>query len=128
MGVFFPKYFSILIHSMDTTNQNNSSDNLPQVLTNAVSAIHDRQQTNQNIPNGNGTTTNTTSQQPAVHDIHKWQNTLSFWVLGMCNNYGYVVMLSAAIDIINRFNRSMVSSCRRNGSISCSTLLHFTQC
>lgn len=96
---------------MDTTNQNSSSDNLPQVLTNAVSAIHDRQQTNQSIPSGNGTS-NTSSQPPAaaVHDIHKWRNTLSFWVLGMCNNYGYVVMLSAAIDIINRFHRSMVSN------------------
>lgn len=73
---------------MDTTNQNNSSDNLPRVLTNAVSAIHDRQ-TNQNIPNGNNTS-NTSSDQPAgaVHDIHKWRNTLSFWILGMCNNYG----------------------------------------
>lgn len=96
---------------MDTTNQNNSSDNLPQVLTNAVSAIHDRQQTNQSTPNSNGNGTTNTSSQPqaAVHDIHKWRNTLSFWVLGLCNNYGYVVMLSAAIDIINRFHRSRVS-------------------
>lgn len=86
---------------MDTTNHNNPSDNLPRVLTNAVSAIHGRQQTNQSIPNGNGTQTTS-----AVHDIHKWRNTLSFWILGMCNNYGYVVMLSAAIDIINRYHRS----------------------
>lgn len=111
MGVF---YLSVFIRTascpMDTTNQNNSSDNLPQVLKNAVSAIHDRQQTNQSTPNGNGTS-NTSSQQPdAVHDIYKWRNTLGFWFLGMCNNYGYVVMLSAAIDIINRFHRSMVSS------------------
>lgn len=93
---------------MDTTNSNNhnSSDNLPNVLTNAVSAIHDRQQTNQNIPNGDGDGTPATS---SVHDIHKWRNTLSFWMLGMCNNYGYVVMLSAAVDIITRFNRSRVS-------------------
>lgn len=99
---------------MDATNQNNSSDNLPQVLTDAVSAIHDRQQTNQSNPSGNGNgngTSNTPPQPPdAVHDIHKWRNTISFWVLGMCNNYGYVVMLSAAIDIINRFHRSMVSN------------------
>lgn len=99
---------------MDTTNQNNSSDDLPQVLTNAVSAIQDRQQqTNQSVPSDNGNangTPNTPSDQPAVHDIHKWRNTLAFWFLGLCNNYGYVVMLSAAIDIINRFNRHMVSN------------------
>lgn len=84
---------------------NNSSDNLPQVLTNAVSVIQDRQQSNQNVPNANSTPT-----ASSTHDIHKWRNTLSFWVLGMCNNYGYIVMLSAAIDIINRFNRSSVCS------------------
>lgn len=26
---------------------------------------------------------------------------LSFWIFGLCNNYGYVVMLTAAIDILN---------------------------
>ncbi|KAF6216760.1 hypothetical protein GE061_001109 [Apolygus lucorum] len=26
----------------------------------------------------------------------------AFWILGLCNNYGYVVMLSAAVDIINK--------------------------
>lgn len=101
---------------MDATNQNNnSSDNLPRVLTNAVSAIHDRQHPNQNIPNGHGNSAPTVS---SVHDVHKWRNTLSFWILGMCNNYGYVVMLSAAIDIINRFNRSLVREIRINYHLS----------
>ncbi|XP_011501961.1 PREDICTED: battenin [Ceratosolen solmsi marchali] len=30
-----------------------------------------------------------------------WRNLLAFWVLGLCNNYGYVVMLSAAHDILS---------------------------
>ncbi|XP_058789347.1 battenin [Phymastichus coffea] len=30
-----------------------------------------------------------------------WRNLMAFWVLGLCNNYGYVVMLSAAHDILN---------------------------
>lgn len=117
VGVFCLSFFiQTASRPMDTTNQNNSSDNLPQVLTNAVSAIHDRQQTNQSIPSGNGNGTSNTSTQPpeAVHDIYKWRNTLSFWVLGMCNNYGYVVMLSAAIDIINRFHRSKVRNNQSN--------------
>lgn len=25
----------------------------------------------------------------------------SFWILGLCNNFGYVVMLSSAHDILN---------------------------
>ena len=30
-----------------------------------------------------------------------WRNLMAFWLLGLCNNYGYVVMLSAAHDILN---------------------------
>lgn len=26
---------------------------------------------------------------------------ISFWIFGLCNNFGYVVMLTAAMDIIN---------------------------
>lgn len=29
-----------------------------------------------------------------------WRNLVAFWILGLCNNYGYVVMLTAANDII----------------------------
>lgn len=29
-----------------------------------------------------------------------WRNLVAFWILGLCNNYGYVVMLSAAHDIL----------------------------
>lgn len=25
---------------------------------------------------------------------------IAFWIFGLCNNYGYVVMLTAAVDII----------------------------
>ena len=30
----------------------------------------------------------------------RWRNLAAFWILGLCNNYGYVVMLSAAHDIL----------------------------
>jgi battenin len=30
----------------------------------------------------------------------KWKDVVSFWIFGLCNNYGYVVMLTAAVDII----------------------------
>lgn len=32
-----------------------------------------------------------------------WRDLTAYWILGLCNNYGYVVMLSAAFDIIARF-------------------------
>lgn len=31
----------------------------------------------------------------------QWRNLVAFWILGLCNNYGYVVMLSAAHDILD---------------------------
>ncbi|KAJ8676049.1 hypothetical protein QAD02_011835, partial [Eretmocerus hayati] len=37
----------------------------------------------------------------AAAEANSWRNLLAFWVLGLCNNYGYVVMLSAAHDILN---------------------------
>ncbi|XP_030066022.1 battenin isoform X1 [Microcaecilia unicolor] len=30
----------------------------------------------------------------------RWRNTAGFWLLGLCNNFAYVVMLSAAHDIL----------------------------
>lgn len=72
-----------------------STENLPDVLSVAVSAIHDRHQPATNNVNTNNTQNNNNVQ---------WRNLISFWILGMCNNYGYVVMLSAAHDIIERFS------------------------
>lgn len=73
----------------------NSNEHLPEVLSQAVNSIQNRQQTNQN--NVNGST-------QSITDAYKWRNILSFWILGLCNNYGFVVMLSAAFDIIKRFD------------------------
>lgn len=39
-----------------------------------------------------------------VRDPHLWRDLVAYWFLGLCNNYGYVVMLSAAHDILNHFN------------------------
>lgn len=36
-------------------------------------------------------------------DKQIWRDYVAYWMLGLCNNYGYVVMLSAAHDIIGRF-------------------------
>lgn len=42
-------------------------------------------------------------------DAHLWRDLTAYWILGLCNNYGYVVMLSAAHDIIGRFGGEHVS-------------------
>lgn len=36
-----------------------------------------------------------------------WRDLVAYWILGLCNNYGYVVMLSAAYDIIARFGTNV---------------------
>ncbi|XKL69286.1 hypothetical protein PGB90_007055 [Kerria lacca] len=33
------------------------------------------------------------------------RSTVAYWILGLCNNYGYVVMLSAAHDILTRLDK-----------------------
>ncbi|XP_030372666.1 battenin isoform X2 [Scaptodrosophila lebanonensis] len=38
------------------------------------------------------------------NDRSLWRDLTAYWILGLCNNYGYVVMLSAAHDIIAQFN------------------------
>uniref|UniRef100_A0A1A9WE49 Battenin n=1 Tax=Glossina brevipalpis TaxID=37001 RepID=A0A1A9WE49_9MUSC len=37
-----------------------------------------------------------------------WRDLTAYWILGLCNNYGYVVMLSAAHDIIGQFHHEVV--------------------
>jgi len=38
--------------------------------------------------------------EEAIVNKARWRNLVAFWILGLCNNYGYVVMLSAAHDIL----------------------------
>lgn len=42
-------------------------------------------------------------------DPGRWRDLTAYWILGLCNNYGYVVMLSAAHDIISRLSPQEVS-------------------
>ncbi|XP_066283346.1 battenin-like [Branchiostoma lanceolatum] len=44
-----------------------------------------------------------------------WRNILAFWFLGLCNNFGYVVMLSAAHDILKQESHQGNSTVPRSG-------------
>ena len=46
-------------------------------------------------------TSHTPSPIHAPPPITKWRNIVGFWLLGLLNNYPYVIMLSAAFDIIH---------------------------
>lgn len=80
-----------------------STSELPDILSSAVTAIQSRPSTSQQTPSNDNPITQTMHDQ-TIRDDHQWRNVLSFWILGLCNNYGFVVMLSAAYDIIKRFD------------------------
>lgn len=79
---------------------------LSDVVSRAVSAIQQRPQTSRQA-RSNDNDNDISRFEPDIQQIqddHNWRNILSFWILGLCNNYGFVVMLSAAYDIIQRFD------------------------
>lgn len=49
-------------------------------------------------------------EQLITRDKGVWRDLVAFWFLGLSNNYGYVVMLSAAHDIIQHFGQHEVST------------------
>lgn len=38
-----------------------------------------------------------------------WRDLTAYWIFGLCNNFGYVVMLTAAHNIINELSGELVS-------------------
>lgn len=68
-------------------------ERLVEALAEAVDGMRD----------GNKDEEPTEDANPSV-DRSLWRDLVAFWILGLCNNYGFVVMLSAAHDIIERFS------------------------
>lgn len=42
-------------------------------------------------------------------DRQLWRDLLAYWLLGLCTNFGYVVVISAAHDILHHFDEIDVS-------------------
>lgn len=40
------------------------------------------------------------ASQNQNEDQGRWRDLAAFWILGLCNNFGFVVMLTAAEDIL----------------------------
>ncbi|KAL1493451.1 hypothetical protein ABEB36_011500 [Hypothenemus hampei] len=47
---------------------------------------------------------------PNFRRKHLIRSLIAYWILGLCNNYGYVVMLTAANDIISQYEEPEESS------------------
>lgn len=41
-------------------------------------------------------------------DKDLWRDLVAYWIFGLCNNFGYVVMLTAAHDIIDELAGTVV--------------------
>lgn len=41
-----------------------------------------------------------TDSEALIEPRSQRKDLVAFWIFGLCNNYGYVVMLTAALDII----------------------------
>lgn len=59
------------------------------------------------IDDGGVPKSNCENESKKLKDRGLWRDLLAYWILGLCNNYGYVVMLSAAYDIIARFGTNV---------------------
>lgn len=43
-------------------------------------------------------------------DPQLWRDLAAYWIFGLCNNFGYVVMLTAAHDIIGELSGEIVNN------------------
>lgn len=44
---------------------------------------------------------NSENSEVLIQARSRTRDLVAFWILGLCNNYGYVVMLTASLDIVN---------------------------
>lgn len=51
-----------------------------------------------------------------VRDRGIWRDLTAYWIFGLCNNFGYVVMLTAAHDIIKELAGDEVSRGKVNAA------------
>lgn len=63
----------------------------------------------------------------ALSKVEKWRNIIGFWILGLCNNYPYVIMLSAAFDIITLLENNNKRPCTDNSTNTSACSLIFNE-
>lgn len=52
----------------------------------------------------NASTLSTLHEKPITKPAIAWRELISFWIFGLCTEFGYVVMICAAYDILSRFD------------------------
>ncbi|XGW24554.1 hypothetical protein V3C99_006185 [Haemonchus contortus] len=85
---------------------------------------------NNEMPVPNRSVERLSHTRPALHSISRSsssvssRNLLGFWILGLCNNFAYVVMLSAAKDILETDSGAQ----KYNGTHTCRERIVDRQC
>jgi hypothetical protein len=62
-------------------------------------------------PENNENSSNISVTRRHINESIEGRNLIAFWLLGLCNNFGYVVMLSAAKDILEKSEKSVDTGC-----------------
>ncbi|XP_055385589.1 battenin-like [Condylostylus longicornis] len=93
----------------ETASTENYNYRNPEFITDSNQSLSTKDvlSSNEEKPNDQNNTNQIKEETPKVSkpsDPQLWRDLLAFWFLGLCNNYGYVVMLSAAHDIIGKFD------------------------
>lgn len=52
----------------------------------------------------NASPLSTLHEKPITKPAIAWRELISFWIFGLCTEFGYVVMICAAYDILSRFD------------------------
>lgn len=60
----------------------------------------------------------TSDDEPLAKPAIAWRELISFWTFGLCTEFGYVVMICAAYDILSRFDNVRLEHLFYGGRIS----------
>lgn len=64
-----------------------------------------RKSVNKDQANERKTTNDADNEWPAF----EWRDFIAFWILGLCTEFGYIIMISASVDILNRFDQVRIA-------------------
>lgn len=65
----------------------------------------------------------TLCEKPIDKPAVAWRELISFWIFGLCTEFGYVVMICAAYDILSRFDNVRYYNCSTTYSVFFCVLL-----
>ncbi|XP_022187523.2 battenin isoform X2 [Nilaparvata lugens] len=90
----------------DIDADNTDTDNIEPEMVSDLSSPQDTPPAPVPQPSPPRSSTSSILRCCGLFDRPTWPSLIAFWILGLCNNFGYVVMLSAAHDIIKEHSQA----------------------